>query len=54
MLTEEDFMKHTLSTLRDAAGTGALILFAGSLVLGGYMFLTSINDLKRYIRISTM
>ena len=47
-------MKQAMSTLRNAAGTGALILAAGSLVFGGYLFLASLPDLKRYIRISTM
>ena len=47
-------MKRALSTLRDAAGTGALLLAAGSLVIGGYLFLTSLPDVKRYIKISTM
>lgn len=47
-------MKNALSTLREAAGTGALLIAAGSLVIGGYLFFTSLGDLKRYIRISTM
>lgn len=47
-------MRKALSTIRDAAGTGALILMAGTIVFGGYFFLTSLPDLKRYIKISTM
>jgi hypothetical protein len=47
-------MKRALYTLRDAAGTGALLLAAGTLVVGGYLILTSLPDLKRYIKISTM
>lgn len=47
-------MRKALSTLRDAAGAGALVLMVGTLVLGGYFVLTSLPDLKRYIRISTM
>lgn len=44
----------TLSTLRNGAGTGALVLMAGGLLIGGYMLLANLRDLKRYIRISTM
>jgi hypothetical protein len=47
-------MRNALANLRDAAGTGALILAAGSLVFGSYLFLTSLGDLKRYIKISSM
>jgi hypothetical protein len=47
-------MRRAFSTLRDAASTGALILAAVSLAFGSYLFLTSLPDLKRYIRISTM
>lgn len=47
-------MKRALSNLRDAAGTGALVLMAGGLVFGGYFFLTSLPDIKRYLKISTM
>lgn len=47
-------MKNTFLALRDAAGTGALILAAGSLIFGGYILLNSMSDLRRYIRISTM
>jgi hypothetical protein len=44
----------TLSTLRNRAGTGALVLMASGLLIGGYVFLTNLHDLRRYIRISTM
>ena len=47
-------MRTALSTLRGAAGTGALVLMAGTIAFGSYMVLTSFGDLKRYIRISTM
>ena len=47
-------MKKTLSTVRQVAGTSALVLFASGLVFGSYVFLSSLPDLKRYIRISTM
>jgi hypothetical protein len=47
-------MKCTFNQLRGAAGTGALLLIAGGLVLSGYVLLNSIGDFKRYIRISTM
>jgi hypothetical protein len=47
-------MKRALSTLRDAAGTGALVMMAGTIILGGYFLVTSLPDLKRYIKISTM
>jgi hypothetical protein len=47
-------MRRALSTLRDAAGTGALVLIAGTIVLGSYVVLTSLPDIKRYIRISNM
>jgi hypothetical protein len=47
-------VKRAFLTLRDAAGTGALVLVAGTLVVGSYLFLTSLPDLKRYIKISTM
>jgi hypothetical protein len=47
-------VKRALSTLRDAAGTGALVLMAGTIVFGGYFLITSLPDLKRYIKISTM
>jgi hypothetical protein len=50
----EESMKSTFATLRGAAGTGALLLIVGGLVLSGYVLLNSIGDLKRYIRISTM
>jgi hypothetical protein len=46
-------VKKALRTLRDAAETGTLVLMAGTLVLGGYFFFTSLPDMKRYIRIST-
>lgn len=47
-------MRKAFFTLRDAAGTGALVLMAGTIVFGSYFFLTSLPDLKRYIRISSM
>lgn len=47
-------MRKALSTLRDAAGAGALVLMTGTIVVGGYFFITSLPDLKRYIKISTM
>ena len=47
-------MKKALSTLRDVAGTGAMVLMAGTLVLGGYFVFTSLPDMKHYIRISTL
>lgn len=51
---QESTLKRALSTLRDAAGTGALVLMAGTVVFGTYVFLTSLPDIKRYIKISTM
>lgn len=53
-MQEELNMKKAICTLRDAAGTGALVLMAGGLVFGGYLFLTSLPDFKRYIRMRTM
>ena len=47
-------MRKALSTLRGAAGTGALILMAGTIAYGGYLFFSSVSDLKRYRRIATM
>jgi hypothetical protein len=47
-------MKRALSSLRNVAGNGALVLMAGGLVFGGYVLLTSLDDVRRYIRISTM
>jgi len=47
-------MRKALSSLRDVAGTGALVLMAGTIVFGGYFLISSLPDLKRYIRISTM
>lgn len=43
----ETYVKKTLATMTSIAGTATLLLI-------GYVFLTSIPDLKRYIRISTM
>jgi hypothetical protein len=51
---EEFIVKKALSTLRDAAGTGALVLMAGTIVFGSYFLIASLPDLKRYIKISTM
>ena len=47
-------MRRALFSLRNAAGNGALVLMAGGLVFGGYMLLTSLDDVRRYIKISTM
>ena len=47
-------MRRALSSLRNVAGNGALVLLAGGLVLGGYVLLTSLDDVRRYIKISTM
>jgi len=47
-------VKKALLTLTKVAGTGALLLGAAGLVLGGYVFVASLSDLRRYIRISTM
>jgi hypothetical protein len=43
-----------VKALIKVAGTGTLILGAAGLILAGYVFLASLPDLKRYIRISTM
>ena len=47
-------MKRALLTLTKVAGTGALLVGAAGLVIGGYVLVASFSDLKRYIRISTM
>lgn len=47
-------MRRAFSSLRNVVGNGALILIAGGVVLGGYVLLTSLDDLRRYVRISTM
>jgi hypothetical protein len=36
------------------AGMAALILGAGGLALGGYLFLTSLPDLRRYVGIDSL
>jgi hypothetical protein len=47
-------VKKALLRLTKVAGTGALLLGAAGLVIGGYVFIASFSDLRRYIRISTM
>jgi len=47
-------VKNALLTLTKVAGTGALLLGAAGWVIGGYGFIASFSDLRRYIRISTM
>jgi uncharacterized protein DUF6893 len=47
-------MRNALTTLRDAAGTSALVLMAGTIIFGTYYLISSLPDLKRYVRISTM
>ena len=47
-------MRKSLVTLKKIARTSVLLLGAGGLVLGGCMFLTSLPDVRRYFRISTM
>jgi hypothetical protein len=47
-------MRRAISSLRNVAGNGALVLMAGSLIFGSYVLLTSLDDLRRYIKISTM
>jgi hypothetical protein len=47
-------VKNALLTLTKVAGTGALLLGAAGLVFGGYVFVASLSDLRRYIKISTM
>jgi hypothetical protein len=47
-------VKKALLTLTKVAGTGALLLGAAGLVLGGYVLVSSFSDLRRYSRISTM
>jgi hypothetical protein len=47
-------VKKALLTLTKVVGTGALVLGAAGLVLGGYVFVAALSDLRRYVRISTM
>ena len=47
-------MTNTLLTLKKVAGTGALLAGVGGLAFGAYVFLMSIPDLKRYMKISMM
>jgi hypothetical protein len=36
------------------AGTSVMIIGTGGLLLGAYIVITSLPDVKRYVRISTM
>jgi hypothetical protein len=47
-------VKNALLRLTKVAGAGALLLGAAGLVIGGYVFVASLSDLRRYIKISTM
>jgi hypothetical protein len=44
----------TLVTLRDGIGTVGLVVCAAGLLAGGYLFLRSLPDIRRYLRISSM
>lgn len=45
---------RTLLGIRDVVGTVGMVVGAAGLLLGGYMFLMSLPDLRRYIRITSM
>jgi hypothetical protein len=47
-------MPRAIVKLGRIAGMAALILGAGGLALGGYLFLTSLPDLRRYVRIDSL
>ncbi len=42
-------MPRAIVKLGRIAGMAALIVGAGGLALGGYLFLTSLPDLRRYV-----
>ncbi len=47
-------MARAIVKLGRIAGMAALILGAGGLALGGCLFLTSLPDLRRYVRIDSL
>jgi hypothetical protein len=47
-------MPRAIMKLGKIAGMAALILGAGGLALGGYLFLTSLPDLRRYVGIDSL
>jgi len=47
-------MPRAIMKLGKIAGMAALILGAGGLALGGYLFLTSLPDLRRYVGIDNL
>lgn len=47
-------MKKVIHTVGKVAGTGVVIIGTGGLLLGAYIFITSLPDLKRYVRMITM
>jgi hypothetical protein len=47
-------MPRAILKLGRIAGMAALILGAGGLALGGYLFLTSLPDLRRYVGIDSL
>ena len=47
-------MPRAIVKLGRIAGMAALILGAGGLALGGYLFLTSLPNLRRYVGIDSL
>lgn len=47
-------MPRAVAKLGRIAGLAALIVGAGGLALGGYLFLSSFPELRRYVRIGNL
>jgi hypothetical protein len=47
-------MKKVLIRTRNVVGTAGLLAGAAGMVLAGYVFLRSLPDLQRYVKISRM